>query len=312
VGPFGFHSNMKSIESMHAAYEISALMMSAKKSVALFAPDGWQFFSYENYNPLLYDVAHRGVRARFVFSASTFPAGLDAAGLPPNGCEIRTQRETAGNISYVIIDRYQAIQGRYIPGEQSFYVALGVPGDASEIDALVGHFEGAWSEAGTVETLFPLSDTELSELIEVPRVAVHGWNAKLRMLADKPSDLYNLASRDFEELVAELLAREGFATTLTPTTCDGGRDVLASLILPTGPILCLVECKRYAKHRPVRIEHVRSLFGTVTSEGATNGLIVTTSSFTKPAKQFVHRHSYRLALKEHADLVAWLRKIVNN
>ncbi len=79
--------------------------------------------------------------------------------------------------------------------------------------------------------------------------------------------------------------------------------------MPTGPILCLVECKRYAKKRPVSIEYVRGLYGTITSEGASNGLIVTTSSFSKPAREFARNHHYRIALKEYADLVEWIQRV---
>ena len=37
---------MKEIRSIHAAHEISDLIMNAEKSIVLYAPDGWQFFSF--------------------------------------------------------------------------------------------------------------------------------------------------------------------------------------------------------------------------------------------------------------------------
>ena len=42
-----------------------------------------------------------------------------------------------------------------------------------------------------------------------------------------PDRLHELHPRRFEELVAELLAREGLDVELTPASKHGGRDVLA-------------------------------------------------------------------------------------
>jgi HJR/Mrr/RecB family endonuclease len=302
---------MKLIEAAHAAYEIDKVMNTARESVALFAPDGWQFFSFENYPPLLYDVAEKSLNTRFLFGQSMFPTELDTSKhLPHQGCSIRIKSTSDGHTGYIIVDHSHAIQGRYVPGYHYPYLALNLEQDEKAITELIHHFEGEWASAVSVEVLFPTLDHS-KPILHIPTlVEVAGWTPKLMALVANPDDLYRMKPREFEEFVAELLNRDGFETTLTPQTRDGGRDILAVCSLPTGPMLCLVECKRYAKERLVGVEYIRGLFGTVTSDGASNGLIVTTSSFSNPTREFARRHQYRLELKEYADIVAWIRKAV--
>jgi len=70
----------------------------------------------------------------------------------------------------------------------------------------------------------------------------------LQYFSDRPDEMYRLASRAFEELVAELLNREGFDVELTPNSGDGGVDIYATTTVGLGPALegyrFLVQCKR--------------------------------------------------------------------
>ena len=76
---------------------------------------------------------------------------------------------------------------------------------------------------------------------------------------------------------------------------------------PVGTFLTLIECKRYGPKRPVSVDVVRGLYGVTESKGATSGLIVTTSSFTKDAKSFQDQNKYRIQLADQAELQAWLQ-----
>jgi hypothetical protein len=136
------------------------------------------------------------------------------------------------------------------------------------------------------------------------------WKAFANRLARHPHEIYSLPPRKFEELIAELLSRDGFDVQLTPPTRDGGRDILAAQRTAVGDHLTLVECKRYAQHRAVDVALVRALLGTVEHERATAGLLVTTSSFTGPARAFAEPVRYRLTLKDYADLTNWLGRVL--
>lgn len=125
-------------------------------------------------------------------------------------------------------------------------------------------------------------------------------------LAKEPELLYDLPSRRFEELVAELMSREGFSVTLTPATRDGGKDVIVRCASVLGSALYYVECKKYGRQQSVGIRTVRELYGVVEHDSVTGGIIATTSFFSKGALEFQEKVPYRLTLKDFSDLSSWL------
>lgn len=115
-----------------------------------------------------------------------------------------------------------------------------------------------------------------------------------------------LSPRKFEELVAELFARQGYAVELTPASKDGGKDIYVAKRDSIGSFMYLVECKRYALPKPVGVKVVRALHGTVQAERATAGVLVTTSTFTKGARDFQQTVEYQLSLRDYAELHRWI------
>jgi hypothetical protein len=132
----------------------------------------------------------------------------------------------------------------------------------------------------------------------------------IRRLAREPRLLYELPSRRFEEVVAELLARKGWEVSLTAVSKDGGYDLftVAHDARVGTASRWVIECKRFAPDRRVGIEVVRSLYGIepVLSRGA-NIMLATTSWFTRGAKEF-KASRYDLELRDYDDLVGWLRE----
>ena len=123
-----------------------------------------------------------------------------------------------------------------------------------------------------------------------------------------PKHLRSMKPRDFEELIAELFDGFGFDVELTQATRDGGYDIVAIGSQHIATSKYLIECKRYAEANRVGIQPVRSLYGAVNDEGATKGILVTTSSFTQPAEYFIERNKWVLEGKAFGDIVDWLRK----
>jgi restriction system protein len=128
----------------------------------------------------------------------------------------------------------------------------------------------------------------------------------IQRLQREPEGLYELDSRKFEELVADLMEDMGYEVELTPPSKDGGKDILARLDTPHGKLLCLVEAKRYSRSNPVEVSLVRQLYGTLHDHGATSAMLVTTSRFTRGAKALQERHQYQLALKDYGHVVDWI------
>jgi restriction system protein len=126
-------------------------------------------------------------------------------------------------------------------------------------------------------------------------------------MVGNPKKMFSLKPREFEELVAEILAGFGFDIELTAHTRDGGRDIIAINYDPIS-VKYLIECKRYSSDRPVGIDVVQRLHGVTYSEHATKGIIVTTSRFTQPARVFMEQEKWLLEGRDFDGLVTWLDK----
>ncbi len=174
------------------------------------------------------------------------------------------------------------------------------------------HFNYLWDKSVEViyEDLFASSIPSVQQ--QILTTGTEYWNELLSKLIHNPHNLFTMQPRKFEELVAELLTREGFSVTLTPATRDGGRDILASNRNYLGEHLYLVECKRYASNRPVDVSLVRTLYGVVEAERASAGLLVTTSYFTKDAVKFRETIRHRMGLRDYNELVTWLHSGLNH
>jgi restriction system protein len=135
-------------------------------------------------------------------------------------------------------------------------------------------------------------------------------NIELEVLAyfgRHPELLHSLPPRKFEELVASIFRNNGFDVELTPETRDGGVDIAAvQKNVFAGSTLHLVECKRYLPENKVGIGTVQRMLGVVEQHRATQGIIVTTSTFSREAKVCAQSSRYRLGLNEYADLSKWL------
>lgn len=134
------------------------------------------------------------------------------------------------------------------------------------------------------------------------------WDEVFERLSRDPEQLYALPPRKFEEMVAELLVRQGMEVHLTQQTRDGGYDMMAYQSSQVGRSLYLVECKRFRKERPVGVGIIRALYGVVEEKRATAGLIITTSRFTRDGLEKQTELQHRLALKDYESLCGWLKK----
>lgn len=160
-----------------------------------------------------------------------------------------------------------------------------------------------------IENLAPstslLTDATASRLVLASRTM---WDELIRRLSLDPQLVHSLHPRAFEELVAELLTREGADVKLTSPTRDGGRDVLVYQQTSIGSHFYLVECKRYAPDRPVGVSIIRGFYGVIAQERATGGLLVTTSAFTASAVSFQKAIKHQLSLKDYSEVAAWIRR----
>ena len=115
--------------------------------------------------------------------------------------------------------------------------------------------------------------------------------------------------RKFEQFTAEYLDRTGFHVELGPGRGDDGVDVRAwpkegALNLPP---MVIVQCKR--QKAMVEKVIVKSLYADLVHEGATSGLIVTTSRLSKGASETSEARGYPIEVADRETLREWLDRL---
>ena len=197
---------------------------------------------------------------------------------------------------------------------QTEAVRRGIEALALQAD-FVGEFEVAEDGEGISEAPSAADSLVLPPPAQDRLVAVQYLPLRvLQAVADRPNLIYGLSSREFEQLIAELVAQFDFDNvTLTPRSHDGGRDVLATKRVNDIPLLFAFECKHYSAERKVGIESLRTLLGVV-SYGPTQanvGVLVTSTFFTAGAREFILSEA-RIDGKDFDAIVKWLGEFQAN
>jgi Restriction endonuclease len=113
-------------------------------------------------------------------------------------------------------------------------------------------------------------------------------------------DLEKLTGLQFEKVIYDIFIRLGFRTLLTKVSGDGGVDLIAEYdgLLFKGKYL--IQCKHWKAK--VGEPALRDFYGTIISNHALKGILITTSSFTQQAINFSRDKNIELidgkALKE--------------
>lgn len=101
---------------------------------------------------------------------------------------------------------------------------------------------------------------------------------------DKRPNLLDLKPKEFEAFIQNLFAKMGFDTQLFRASGDGGVDCIAYDPHPITGGKFLIQAKLYT--HTVQPTHVRDLWGTVQHEGATKGIMITTSGYGPDSYRF--------------------------
>lgn len=103
---------------------------------------------------------------------------------------------------------------------------------------------------------------------------------------DKRPNLMELTGKEFEHFVHNLFTRMGFDTKVFTATGDGGVDCVAYDPTPIRGGKYVIQAKLYNKTVPPAA--VRDLYGTMQHEGATSGILITTSGYGPSSYQFAN------------------------
>jgi restriction system protein len=127
---------------------------------------------------------------------------------------------------------------------------------------------------------------------------------------DQRPNLMELSPGEFESLITNLFSKMGLETKLTQASRDGGVDCVAYDQRPILGGKIVIQAKRYKN--TVGVSSVRDLFGTMHNEGASKGILVTTSGYGKATYDFANNKPIELItgsnllylLREHANVDA--------
>lgn len=127
---------------------------------------------------------------------------------------------------------------------------------------------------------------------------------------DARANLMDLTPNEFESLIQNLFTKIGLDTHQTQASRDGGVDAIAYDSRPIFGGKIIIQAKRYKN--TVGVSAVRDLYGTVLNEGASKGLLVTTSGYGKSSFEFAKNKPLELLegghllhlLKEHLGMDA--------
>ncbi len=125
---------------------------------------------------------------------------------------------------------------------------------------------------------------------------------------DESVNLAAMDWQDFENLIREIFEEEfksnGGEVKITQASRDGGVDAVAFDPDPIRGGKIVIQAKRYTN--VVGVSAVRDLYGTVMNEGATKGILVTTSNYGNDAYEFAKGKP--LTLMNGAHLLYLLEK----
>jgi restriction system protein len=127
---------------------------------------------------------------------------------------------------------------------------------------------------------------------------------------DQRPNLMDLTPTEFEALIQNLFTKMGLEARQTRPSRDGGVDCVAWDPRPIFGGKVVIQAKRYKN--TVGVSAVRDLFGTLQNEGASKGILVTTSGYGQASFEFAQNKPIELIdganllylLAEHASVEA--------
>ena len=165
------------------------------------------------------------------------------------------------------------------------------------------------------KSLKGIGSSKLSGITAIQPIAQINKNDKrfvpAQDVANKLNEGSNLAAmdwQDFEHLIREIFEKEfstnGGEVKVTQASRDGGVDAIAFDPDPIRGGKIVIQAKRYTN--TVGVAAVRDLYGTVVNEGATKGILVTTTDYGPDAYDFAKNKP--LTLMNGANLLYLLEK----
>ncbi len=218
------------------------------------------------YDSLIYQITLRSVHE--LFEADTIGA---LGSIAFNGCVQSIDKGTGQNIRPCILSLHV---------QKAEFLNINL----SQIDpkACFKNLKGVGSsKLHSITPIAPILQMDRADKRFVEARSVEGT-------LDEATNLAAIDWEDFEHLIRELFEKEftstGGEVKITQASRDGGVDAVAFDPDPIRGGKIVIQAKRYTN--TVGVSAVRDLYGTVMNEGATKGILVTTSDYGPDAYSF--------------------------
>lgn len=145
------------------------------------------------------------------------------------------------------------------------------------------------------KSLKGISAVNLSNMIPIKPIINYFGNdnrftTSYNIEIDSKTNIASMNWEDFEHLIREIFEKEfiynGGQVNVTRSSRDGGVDAIAYDPDPIRGGKIIIQAKRYTNI--VGVSAVRDLYGTILNEGATKGILVTTSHFGPDSYKFAN------------------------
>ncbi len=142
-------------------------------------------------------------------------------------------------------------------------------------------------------------EKQIAKMNEVAELEARVRREKAR---ERALQLDTLNPFEFERMIAERFEKRGYSARLTRKSSDGGIDVWLS----QGEKRIAVQCKRYGQKNPVSRPDIQKFIGAMITEGADEGIFITSSYFTDGAKKAAQSSLKRMILMEREEVFRFL------
>lgn len=153
------------------------------------------------------------------------------------------------------------------------------------------------------EVATPAMDSSVANLIVTPQESIEAAFAVIEtdLVDDILAALQAVTPARFEQLIVDLLLAMGYGGgdrsmgERIGRSGDGGIDGIVNEDA-LGLDAVYIQAKRYAPDSKVGRPALQAFVGSLTGEGATKGVFVTTSDFSREAKDYLNRVQHRIVL----------------
>ena len=165
--------------------------------------------------------------------------------------------------------------------------------DLTQVDpqACLKHLSAAVSKSPT--ELTPVRPVLEFSMVDARFIAANDAMSSM----DTRPNLMDLTPVEFEGLIQNLFTKMGLETKQTRASRDGGVDCVAYDTRPIFGGKVVIQAKRYKN--TVGVSAVRDLFGTLQNEGASKGILVTTSGYGQASFEFANNKPIELLEGTH-------------